>query len=121
MCESCVALFEPPTVVKFARIGLGIPTSHPVLGLDRTQSRLPFVRAACARSICATAASSYSPSHERPRRLHSSLIRSQAQYALGFMYDTGRGVAKDEFDGLRWIRSAAEKGEVYGVGIPGLR
>ena len=33
-----------------------------------------------------------------------------AQYALGFMYDIGRGVPQDHTEAARWYRMAAEQG-----------
>ena len=33
-----------------------------------------------------------------------------AQYNLGFMYDNGRGVLKDDAEAVRWYRLAAEQG-----------
>ena len=35
----------------------------------------------------------------------------QAQYNLGIMYETGRGVPQDETEAVRWYRLAAEQGD----------
>ena len=35
-----------------------------------------------------------------------------AQYVLGFMYDWGQGVPKDDAEAVRWFRLAAEQGNV---------
>ena len=35
---------------------------------------------------------------------------ASAQFNLGFMYDTGNGVAKDEAEAVKWYRKAADQG-----------
>jgi hypothetical protein len=35
---------------------------------------------------------------------------AEAQFNLGLMYGSGRGVEKDEKEGVKWIRKAAEQG-----------
>ena len=34
-----------------------------------------------------------------------------AQYNLGWMYANGKGVEKDEKEGIKWFRKAAEQGD----------
>jgi hypothetical protein len=36
---------------------------------------------------------------------------ANAQFVLGFMYDTGRGVLQDDAEAARWYRMAAEQGD----------
>jgi TonB family protein len=38
---------------------------------------------------------------------------SSAQASLGFMYETGRGVAKDETEAVQWYRKAADQGSAF--------
>jgi TonB family protein len=38
---------------------------------------------------------------------------SSAQASLGFMYETGRGVGKDEAEAAQWYRKAADKGSAF--------
>ena len=38
---------------------------------------------------------------------------ARAQFNLGFMYATGRGVLKDEAEAVRWYRLAAEQGDAH--------
>jgi len=37
---------------------------------------------------------------------------AEAQYFVGFMYDTGEGVAKDKDEAAKWYRKAAEQGHL---------
>ena len=36
---------------------------------------------------------------------------SQAQFSLGFMYETGRGVMRSDEKAVQWYRKAAQQGE----------
>jgi len=36
---------------------------------------------------------------------------ARAQYALGFMYESGRGVTQDDSEAVKWYRKAAEQGD----------
>ena len=38
-----------------------------------------------------------------------------AQYNLGFMYEQGEGVGKDEGEAARWIQKAAEAGNAHAM------
>jgi hypothetical protein len=53
-------------------------------------------------------------------RLRAETGNVSAQLAMGKAYFTGDGVPKDEAEGLRWFRRAAEKGEPQSARILGL-
>lgn len=36
-----------------------------------------------------------------------------AQFALGFMYENGKGIEEDDAEAMRWYRKAAEQGNAY--------
>ena len=36
---------------------------------------------------------------------------AKAQFNLGLMYETGRGVKQDDFEAVKWYRQAAKQGE----------
>ena len=43
-------------------------------------------------------------------RLAAEAGDAEAQFDLGFMYDTGRGVPQDDAEAVRWYRLAADQG-----------
>lgn len=45
---------------------------------------------------------------------------AKAQFSLGVMYETGRGVAKDDAEAVQWYRKAAEQGNAVAQGNLGL-
>ncbi|MRD72059.1 sel1 repeat family protein, partial [Rhodocyclus tenuis] len=45
---------------------------------------------------------------------------ARAQFALGVMYENGRGIAQDYKEAVRWYRLAAEQGDAtaqYNLGV----
>jgi TPR repeat protein len=45
---------------------------------------------------------------------------AEAQYALGFLYDNGRGVPKNDAEAMKWFRKAADQGNAkaqYALGL----
>tara|TARA_R110000765_G_scaffold324976_2_gene416497 strand:+ start:916 stop:1131 length:216 start_codon:yes stop_codon:yes gene_type:complete len=44
-------------------------------------------------------------------RLAAEQGDADAQYNLGIMYDTGRGVPENDAEAVRWYRLAAEQGD----------
>ena len=44
-------------------------------------------------------------------RIHAEQGNASAQFYLGFMYDEGRGVVRNDAEAVRWYRLAAEQGE----------
>ena len=70
---------------------------------------------------CGLAAGQTDKSRELERmRIRADGGNVQAQLQLGRMYFLGDGVPKDEAEGLRWFRKAAEKGESQAERILGL-
>ena len=40
------------------------------------------------------------------------ILNARAQNSIGVMYSEGRGVVRDDADGIRWYRLAAEQGHL---------
>ena len=38
---------------------------------------------------------------------------ASAQYSLGFMYQSGKGVTQDHAEAVKWYRKAADQGKAY--------
>jgi hypothetical protein len=52
-------------------------------------------------------------------RKAADLGQPRSMASLGFMYETGRGVTKDEAEAERWYRKAAESGDAWGMACLG--
>jgi hypothetical protein len=75
--------------------------------------------------VCGLAAGQTDKQTDKSMELERMRIRAdggnvQAQLQLGRAYFLGDGVPKDEAEGLRWFRKAAEKGEAQAERILGL-
>ena len=53
-------------------------------------------------------------------RVRAEKGEASAQCYLGNMYDTGRGVAKDEVEAVKWFRKAADQGNASAQFLLGL-
>jgi TPR repeat protein len=80
-----------------------------------TGPRILIFVAACFVSLAAPAQEAPVPANEVAGiRAKAEQGDAPAQRTLGFMYEYGRGVAKDYVEAVKWYRKAAEQGYAAG-------